>query len=44
MEESHSLEANSHSASQKFLCLVKNPKVHYHVQKSKPLVLVCNIS
>jgi len=35
MEKIHSLEANSHSASQ-ISCLLWNMKVHYHAHKSLP--------
>jgi len=34
MEQSPSWEANSHSASQEIPCLLWNPKIDYHVQKS----------
>jgi hypothetical protein len=36
MEQSPSLKANSHSASQEIPCLLCNPKVHYRAHKSVP--------
>jgi hypothetical protein len=36
--EHGSWEANSRSASQEISCLLWNPKVHYRVQKSSPLL------
>jgi hypothetical protein len=38
MRQNRSWEANSHSASQEILCLLWNPKVHYRVHNSPPLV------
>jgi len=34
----HTSEANSHSASQEIPGLLWNPKAHYHVRNSPPLV------
>jgi hypothetical protein len=46
MEKSPSWEANSHSACQEIPCLLQNPKVHYHVHKTLPIlrpgVMSCN--
>jgi hypothetical protein len=40
MEHSSPWEANSHSSSQEITRLLLNPKVHYHDNKSLPLVSV----
>jgi len=40
MVQSPSSEANSHSASQEILCHLQNPKVHYRVHNSHPLVSI----
>jgi len=40
MEQSPSWEADNHSSSQETPHLFWNPKVHYHVDKSLPLVLI----
>jgi hypothetical protein len=40
MYQSSSWEADSHSASQQIRCLLWNPKFHYRVHKSTPLVPV----
>jgi hypothetical protein len=37
MEQNSFREATSRSASQKIPCLLRNPKVHYHVRKIPPL-------
>jgi hypothetical protein len=40
MQQSPSWEAYSHSASQEILPLLWNPKIHYRVDKSPPLVSI----
>jgi hypothetical protein len=40
MEQTPSWEANNHSTSQEIPSLLCNPKVHYHVHKSMPVVKV----
>jgi len=40
--QSPSWEANNHLASQEIPCLLWNPKIHYHVHKSPPLVPILN--
>jgi hypothetical protein len=39
-EQSHSSETNSSTASHEIPWILHNPKFHYHVHKSMPLVLV----
>ena len=40
MEQSSSWEANRSSSSQEISCIVCNLKVHYHIHKTPPLVLL----
>jgi hypothetical protein len=40
MEQNPSWKANSHSASQEIPLILWNPKVHYHVYNSLPLVSI----